>query len=224
MIDAIALGKLLAEEIVEDPKEGPCLYPGKFHPPHIGHMEAAIRLSNKDYITQVIIIVSTKVSPETGNITPEQALSIWRMYLDAQKNIKIQVRLSEDNSPVKDMIAYIAEAPKDSTIYIAAGEDEKDDEDYAQSLQEMFGSRIKVIKVQEKKGDISSPHVRTLVQQRKEEEFKETIPVPAYNRGAAPKIWDMLTKVIPEKQPEEPEPQQDQQQTEPTSDQGQGTN
>lgn len=218
MIDATAFGKLLAEEIVNSP--GPCLYPGKFHPPHIGHMEAAIRLSEKDYITQVIIIVSTKVSPETGNITPEQALSIWMMYLDAQKNIKIQVRLSQEDSPVEDMIAYIAKAPKNSTIYIAAGVDEKDDEDYAESLQQMFGDRIKVIKVQEKKGKISSPHVRTLVQQRKEEEFKETIPAPAYNKGAAPKIWKMLTKVIPQQQEQQPE----QQPTEPTSDQGQGAN
>lgn len=220
MIDAIALGKLLAEDITTDPKDGPCLYPGKFHPPHIGHMEAAIRLSNKDYITQVIIIVSTKVSPETGNITPEQAFSIWTMYLNAQKNIKIQVRLSEYDSPVKDMIAYTAKAPKNSTIYIAAGEDEKDDEDYAESLQQKFGSRIKVIKVQEKKGKISSPHVRTLVQQRKEEEFKEAIPAPAYNDGAAPKVWEMLTSVIPQQQ-EQPQPQQP---TEPTSDQGQGIN
>jgi len=221
MIDATALGKLLAEEITNP--AGPCLYPGKFHPPHIGHMKAAVNLASRDYITEVIIIISTKVSPETGNITPEQAFSIWKMYLDAQKNIKIEVRLSEEESPVKDMFAYIAKAPKDSTIYVAVGNDEKDDENYAESLQKVFGNRVRTINVQEKDGHISAPHVRTLVQQRREEEFKEAIPVAAYNKGAAPKIWKMLTSVIPEQQPEQ-EPQPDQQQTEPISDEEQGIN
>lgn len=223
MIDAIALGKLLAEDIVEDPKEGPCLYPGKFHPPHIGHMKAAIRLTKKDYITQVIVIISAKVSPETGNITPEQALSIWKMYLDAHKNMKIQVRISEYESPYNDMYAYIQQTPENSTVYVAAGEDEKDDQNYVESLQQEFGSRVKEIKVQEKDGVISAPHVRTLVQQRDYEKFKEAVPEAAYNRGAAPKIWKMLTSVIPEQQPEE-QPQPDQQQTEPVSDEEQRIN
>lgn len=129
MIDAIALGKLLAEEVTNP--AGPCLYPGKFHPPHRGHMKAAVNLASRDYITEVVIIVSEKISPETGNITPEQAIAIWRMYLDAQTNIKIQLRVSEHSSPIKDMITYIAKAPKNSTIYVAVGEDEKDDGDYA---------------------------------------------------------------------------------------------
>ena len=218
MIDAIALGKLLAEEVTNP--AGPCLYPGKFHPPHRGHMKAAVNLASRDYITEVVIIVSEKISPETGNITPEQAIAIWRIYLDAQTNIKIQLRVSEHSSPVKDMIAYIAKAPKDSTIYVAVGEDEKDDEDYAQSLQKMFGNRIKTITVQEKDGEVSAPHVRTLVQQRDYEKFKETVPEAAYNRGAAPKIWDMLTRVIPQQQEQQPEEQPQQ----PTSDQGQGIN
>ena len=222
MIDAIALGKLLAEEVTNP--AGPCLYPGKFHPPHKGHMRAAVNLASRDYITEVVIIVSEKVSPETGNITPEQAITIWKMYLDAQKNIKIQLRVSEHSSPVKDMIAYIAKAPKDSTIYVAVGEDEKDDEDYAQSLQKMFGNRIKTITVQEKDGDVSAPHVRTLVQQRDYEKFKETVPEAAYNRGAAPKVWEMLTGVIPKQEQQPEEPSQEQQPTEPTSDQGQGIN
>lgn len=214
MIDAIALGRLLAEEVTNPP--GPCLYPGKFHPPHKGHMKAVVNLASRDYITEVVIIVSEKVSPETGNITPEQAITIWRTYLDAQKNVKIELRVSEHGSPVTDMIAYIAKAPKDSTIYIAVGEDEKDDEDYAQSLQKMFGDRVKTITIQEKDGEVSAPHVRTLVQQRDYEKFKETVPEAAYNRGAAPKVWDILTKVIPQQQ-EQP---QEQQPTKPISDQG----
>lgn len=88
----------------------------------------------------------------------------------------------------------------------------------------MFGNRVKTITVQEKDGEVSAPHVRTLVQQRDYEKFKETVPEAAYNRGAAPKIWNMLTKVIPKQEQQPEEPSQEQQPTEPTSDQGQGIN
>lgn len=179
-----------------------------------------MNLAARSYITEVIIILSTKVSPETENITPEQALTIWRMYIQAQKNPKISVVISEYNSPVKDMIAYIQKAPEDSTVYIAVGEDERDDEQYAESLQNMFGNKVKTITVQEKDGEISAPHVRTLVQQRDYEKFKEAIPEAAYNRGVAMKVWQMLTATIPQ---QEQQPTQEPQ-TEPTSDQGQGAN
>lgn len=202
MINAQELGKLLAEEVTNAP--GPCLYPGKFHPPHKGHMKAALNLAARSYITEVIIILSSKVSPETGGITPEQALTIWKTYLQAQKNPKINIHISEYESPVKDMIAYVEKAPEDATVYVAVGQDETDDEDYAQSLQKMFGDKVKTITVQEKDGDISAPHIRTLIQQGDYEGFKEAIPVAAYNKGAAPKIWKLLLKT--------------------TSDQGQGTN
>ena len=216
MINAQELGKMLAEEVVNP--AGPCLYPGKFHPPHKGHLKAVRNLASRGYITEVIVILSSKVSPETGNITPEQALEIWRMYLQALPNIKIKLKISEYDSPVKDMIYYVQQAPKDSTVYIAVGQDETDDANYAESLQKMFGGRIKTITVQEKDGNVSAPHVRTLVQQRDYEGFKETVPEAAYNKGAAPKIWKILTGTIPEMQPQpEEQPQQ------PMNDQGQGT-
>jgi nicotinamide mononucleotide adenylyltransferase len=90
MIDAIALGRMIAEDIANTP--GPCLYPGKFHPPHEGHFKAANVLASKPYVTEVIIILSAKVSPETGNITPEDAMQIWQVYLKAQPNESIIVQ------------------------------------------------------------------------------------------------------------------------------------
>jgi len=203
MIDALALGKLLAEEVTNPP--GPCLYPGKFHPPHKGHMKASTNLASRDYITEVIIILSAKVSPETGNITPEQALQIWKLYLQAQPNSKIKLQISEHASPVVDMIHIIERNPETATIYVAGGSDETDDQSYLKSLQKQFGNRVKSISVNEKDGAASAPHIRTLVQQGDYDAFKETIPEAAFNKGAAPKIWKILTSTIP-------------------SDKGQGTN
>jgi hypothetical protein len=50
MIDARQIGKLIAEEIVNEP--GPCFYPGKFKPPHKGHFEAASYLASRNFITE----------------------------------------------------------------------------------------------------------------------------------------------------------------------------
>lgn len=190
MINARELGKLLAEEVTNPP--GPCLYPGKFKPPHKGHFKAAKNLASREYITEVIIIISSTVSPETGNITPEQSFAIWKMYLQAQPNAKINLRISEADSPVKSMIGYIEKAPEDSVVYVAVGSDEADDEGYAESLQTQFGDKVKTITVEEKDGEVSAPHVRSLIDLGDYEAFKETVPEAAYNKGAAPKIWKLL--------------------------------
>lgn len=195
MINALELGKLLVEDIQNEP--GPCLYPGKFHPPHKGHFEAAKNLAARDYITQVLVILSSKVSPETGNITPEDALAIWKLYLAAQPNSKIKVRISEHGSPVVDMIKYIEEYPEAKAIYIAGGEDERDDKEYLNSLSQKFPGRVKPITVNEKAGGVSAPAIRELIQQGDYESFKDTIPVAAFNKGAAPKIWKILTSAKP---------------------------
>ena len=219
MIDAIELGRILAEEVTNP--AGPCLYPGKFHPPHKGHFKAVQNLASRNYITEVIIILSAKTSPETGNITPEQALQIWKMYLQAQPIPKVKLQISEHESPVVDMIHIIQRNPNAQAIYVAGGSDERDDQSYLQSLQNQFGRRVRAISINEKDGAATAPHIRTLVQQRDYERFKDTIPPGAFNKGAAPKVWKLLTASIPPGQPEEQQPQQ---QIEPTSDQGQGTN
>ena len=200
MIDAIALGKLLAEEVTNLP--GPCLYPGKFHPPHIGHFEEVNRLASYDYITEVVVILSAKVSSETGMISPEGALQIWKLYLDAQKNPKIKFQISEQDSPVDDMFSIIERNPKAKVIYIAGAGDESDDKDYIESVKKEYPERVVVEEVHEKRGVISSEYVRNLVRNRKSDddipdEFKDALPVAACNKGAAPKVWKILTSTIP---------------------------
>lgn len=202
MIDAIALGKLLAEEVIDPPVPGPCLCPGKFHPPHIGHFEEVTRLASYDYITEVIVILSAKVSPETGMISPEGALQIWKLYLDAQKNPKIKFQISEQDSPVDDMISIIERNPEAKVIYVAGADDELDDKKYMESVKKKYPGRVKVEEVHEKRGIITSEYVRDLVKNRKgdeiiPDEFKKTLPVAASNKGAIPKVWKILTSTIP---------------------------
>jgi len=196
MIDARKLGRLIAEEVVNE--AGPCLYPGKFKPPHKGHLEAAMNLASRNYVTEVIVIISGKT---VDGITPEDSLAIWNFYLAAEPNQKIKVQISTKKSPIEDIIAYLEANPTEDPVYIAGGDDEKDDLGYMESLQQQFGDRVKPLPVREKAGNVSAPYVRETLRTGDFESFKETVPEAAFNRGAAPKIFKMLaTKITNEPQ------------------------
>ena len=199
MVNPQILGKTIAEAVLNEP--GPCFYPGRFKPPHKGHYDAAKALAAKPYITRVYIIISKKT---VDGITPEDSLMIWNMYLQAEPNPKITVRISTKESPIVTIIDFLNKNPKADPVYIAVGDDESDDAEYGDSLQQQFGDKIKVIKVQERQEDASAPHVRTLLQSGDYEEFKETVPVSAFNRGAASKIFKMLAPKMSESEPEQP--------------------
>lgn len=191
MINASKIGKRIAEAIANEP--GPCFYPGKFKPPHKGHFEAAKDLASRDYIKQVNVIISRKT---IDGITPEDSLIIWNMYLQAEPNPKITVKISTDESPIQSIMKYLKNNPAVQTVYVAVGDDEVDDEAYGQSLQQDFGDRVKVIAVHEKAGEITAPHVRNILASGDYEAFKEAVPESAYNRGIASKVFKMLaTKV-----------------------------
>jgi nicotinamide mononucleotide adenylyltransferase len=198
MINAKLLGERIAEAVLNEP--GPCFYPGRFKPPHKGHYEAAKALAAKDYITKVYIIISKKI---VDGITPEDSLMIWNMYLQAEPNPKITVRISTKESPIVTIIDFLKKNPTTDPVYIAVGNDEVDDIQYGNSLQQQFGSKVKTIKVKERQDNASAPHVRTLLQTGDYESFKETVPEAAYNRGAAPKIFKMLAPKMTNSEPKE---------------------
>lgn len=198
MINAELLGKTIAEAVLNEP--GPCFYPGRFKPPHKGHYEAAKALAAKPYITKVYIIISKKT---VDGITPEDSLTIWNMYLQAEPNPKITVRISTQESPIVTIMDFLNKNPTADPVYIAVGEDESDDVEYGNSLQQRFGDKVKVIKVKERQGDASAPHVRSLLQAGDYESFKETVPESAFNRGAASKIFKMLAPKMTKSEPEQ---------------------
>lgn len=198
MIDATQIGKRLAEAILNEP--GPCFYPGRFKPPHKGHYLAATELASRSYIKMVYIIISKKT---VDGITPEDSLMIWNMYLKAEPNSKISVRISTDESPITTIRHYLESNPSVDPVYVAVGEDERDDVEYGLALQQDFGDRVKTIKVQEKAGEISAPHVRNLLATGDFEAFKEAVPEAAYNKGVAPKVFKMLAPKIKKDEPKE---------------------
>lgn len=191
MINAELFGKRLAEAVLNEP--GPCFYPGRFKPPHKGHYAAAKDLASRPYVKMVYIIISKKT---VDGITPEDSLAIWNLYLKAEPNPKISVRISTKESPVVDIYDYLKKNPTVDPVYVSAGDDETDDVEYVSGLQKEFGDRVKLIKVHEKAGDITAPHVRNLIATGDYEGFAEAVPVAAFNRGAAPKIFKMLASKV----------------------------
>lgn len=191
MINAELFGRRLAEAVLNEP--GPCFYPGRFKPPHKGHYAAAKDLASRPYVKIVYIIISGKT---IDGITPEDSLAIWNMYLKAEPNPKISVRISTKESPIVDIYDYLEKNPTVDPVYVSAGDDETDDVEYVSGLQKEFGDRVKLIKVHEKAGDITAPHVRNLLATGDYEGFVEAVPVAAFNRGAAPKIFKMLASKV----------------------------
>jgi hypothetical protein len=191
MINAELLGKRIAEALINE--SGPCFYPGRFKPPHKGHYQAAKDLASRDYVKVVYIIISKKV---VDGITPEDSLAIWNIYLQAEPNSKIKVKISDQESPVVDIYKYLEENSTVNPVYVSAGDDEVDDLEYVTSLQKEFGDRVKLIKVHEKAGDITAPHVRNLLDSGDYESFVEAVPEAAFNRGAASKIFKLLAPKI----------------------------
>lgn len=191
MINAELLGRRIAEAVLNE--AGPCFYPGRFKPPHKGHYEAAKDLASRNYVQKVYIIISQKT---VDGITPEDSLAIWKMYLQAEPNPKINLRLSTEESPIVDIIKYLESNSEVNPVYVAIGDDEVDDIEYGTSLQNEFGDRVKLIKVHEKAGEITAPHVRNILADGDYESFTETIPEAAFNKGVAPKVFKMLAPKI----------------------------
>jgi len=99
------------------------LYPGKFKPPHRGHLNVLNQLSSNPDIEKVIVLISPK--PHEG-ITAEQSLDIWeKLYLPLTINPnKVEFVVSQV-TPVKD-VYDIAIANPDTNFIAAYGkEDEK---------------------------------------------------------------------------------------------------
>jgi len=191
MIDSKLLGQLIAEDITNEP--GTCLYPGSFKPPHKGHFDVIQDLTGRDYIVDIIVLISSKVKE---GITPEDSLAIWKMYFDASPNPKVVLKISEGESPVADIYTYLNSHPDTKALYVVGGDDEVDDQKYLKDLQVKYPGVVKGLPMKEKAGIISAPYVRNLVRAGDYEKFKKTIPTVAFNKGFTKPIYTLLRQDI----------------------------
>jgi len=202
MVNILELGRILGEEITFDP--GVCLYPGRFKPPHKRHFNVVKELRSRSYIKKIIIIISPKT---VDGITAQQSKAIWDMYFQDERIQNVEVIIDATGSPIKTIMSYIGNSQSVEPVYVVGGIDEVDDQNYLQSLQNTFGSRVKPLNMAEKDGEATAPNIRAILTSNspdavKEEEFKKTLPAATAQRENGTIIYNMLEKTVikPEKE------------------------
>jgi uncharacterized protein YnzC (UPF0291/DUF896 family) len=165
------IGHILAEEVLNEP--GICFFPSRFKPPHIGHWEAVTEIASRNYITKVIVMISSK---EVDGITADDSRLIWDIFLKCIPNPKIQIQQSVGESPIKDIYSYLGKHPLEKVVYIAYNEGEEDDPGYVESIQKAFGDKVKKIAVDDKAGDVTSPKVRDMLSAGDYDGYVKSVP------------------------------------------------
>ena len=120
------------------------------------------------------------------------------MYLKADPNPKIKVKIADSVSPIKDIYDFIAEHPELDPVYVAGGKDEVDDLGYFKSLKKAFGDRVIPIPIDEKFGRISASYTRGLLRAGDITGFKTTVPDAVVQKGYFDDIFGMLAPIIKE--------------------------
>lgn len=189
------IGKQIAEDLLREasPDVGPCFFPGKFKPPHKGHFEAAKYLASQDYINKVYVIISNVTK---FGITPEDSLYIWQQYLKSEPNPKIEVSISKESTPVKDIFKFVDTHRDVDPIYVAADQTDVEEGGYFNSMQKRFPNKIRPLIIPDQFGRISATQMRAAIKTGNFEEFVKFVPDSAYNKGAAKDVFGRLLKII----------------------------
>ena len=166
----IDLNTILNELTEDDDKKSTstiCFYPGGFKPPHEGHYEVLKDLAARPYITKVIVLIGHKTR---DGITKEMSKRIWDLYLAAAPMAKVEVKLSDNPAPIKDIFSTM-DNNLELQAYVAGTPEDGEDQSYFQGLTKAFGTRIKPLSIEEKvvtQGKrLSGTDVRNLITQLK---------------------------------------------------------
>ena len=166
----IDLNTILNELTEDDDKKSTstiCFYPGGFKPPHEGHYEVLKDLAARPYITKVIVLIGHKTR---DGITKEMSKRIWDLYLAAAPMAKVEVKISDNPAPIKDIFSTM-DNNLELQAYVAGTPEDGEDQSYFQGLTKAFGTRIKPLSIEEKvvtQGKrLSGTDVRNLITQLK---------------------------------------------------------
>lgn len=194
MRDYSQIGVEIIQELLREVNEatGPCFFPGKFKPPHKGHFEAAKYLTTRPYINKVYVIISNVTK---FGITPQDSLIIWQDYLQAEPNNNIEVKISTEGTPIKDIFRFAAQNQDLKSIYVASAKEEADNLGYFNKLQEQYPNVKKEV-IPDQFGRISATQMRQAVKDGNFDEFSKFVPVSSFNKGKAKDIFGLLTKIL----------------------------
>lgn len=195
MINFDHIGKKIAEDLLKEvnPQVGPCFYPGKFKPPHKGHFEAAKFLSAYPNVNKVYVIISNVTK---FGITAQDSLFIWQEYLLAEHNPKIEVKISSESNPIKDIFTFIKNNPEIEPVYVAAAKEEAEEHGYFYNLEQRYPNKVKSIIVPDQYERISATQMRNAIKIGDFDGFAKFMPDASFNKGVTKDAFNKLLKII----------------------------
>jgi cytidyltransferase-like protein len=158
------LGRYLVSLLLEQDQPTIALYPGKFKPPHKGHVSVVKQLLNK--ADQVVVLISPKIH---DGISPDESVAAWELYKDQLVDgDKIEIRVSAV-TPVKDVYDFVENNPE-LTVYAAYG---KGEEDRYKNLSKYPNAKIFDAG---NFGGLNATDLRKAIRDGNEEEIKKFLP------------------------------------------------
>lgn len=116
------VASLVTEDFIESKRQTIALYPGKFKPPHKGHLEAVkLGLKNAD---KVIVIISPKA---LENYTDQKSKKIWDLFKKTLGSdaARVEIKISRDSTPIRTAYGVIKTDPTNNYIALFGKGEEK---------------------------------------------------------------------------------------------------
>ena len=171
------------------------LLPGGFKPPHAGHYNMAIWLSQNTDAEIILVKVGSK---ERDGITREISLQLWDLFLKNDPNSnsqKIKAVASNSNSPVQDVYDFVEnEAPGESTIYLGMGEKDINDARFKNihKFAEPKGIKFETVLVPPQAGGVSGTKMREFIKNDDKKSFQQYIP-EFLTDEQKDRAWELVT-------------------------------
>lgn len=177
--------------------------PGKFKPPHKGHLEMVKHYNN--LADRVVVLVSPIAVPlkskNLSEISADLSVKIWQIYLSEAGLGNVEVKISEYNSPVRAAIEF-GNDPRVAGSNILLGASTKDGdakERFGQNLQK-YAPDVNVIDplkyacdpTECELGNMSASDIRDAIEKDDSAALNEYMPIEVRAKGRTIDVFNLL--------------------------------
>lgn len=172
-------------------------FPGKFKPPHAGHLAVAKKLISDDLIDKVLILISPgQIQEGDLIITADKSKEIWELLLGHHP--KLEIRISPNSSPVRSTFMLLESMNDGDVLYaVMSSKEQGKDSNRFEKLQEYAdkvspGVETRVIQLGESE-NISSTLQRQALLSNDQESFNRGLG--SIDGSVKQKIWNLIKGV-----------------------------
>jgi hypothetical protein len=165
------------QEIAEKTNKTVAILPGSFKPPHDGHYQNAKYFAEMPNVDVVFVLISPK---NRDFVTNEMSKKIWDIY--TKDDPKIEVRQSNQNSPVKEVYDFMETLNPGDTLVLGMGEkevavgDTRFDRAQQWSDKNNLGVKVEVVATPMFAGGVSGTLMRKMISDGLKKRFFSYLP------------------------------------------------